>query len=81
VASVTDRLLTPEEVADLLQVNAEWVRDAARRGAIASVKLGHYRRFLQSDVDAFVASHRVVKSPEQIRSCVSPNKETTYGKA
>jgi excisionase family DNA binding protein len=74
-------LLTPEQVAEILSVSPEWVRECARRGDIASIKLGHYRRFEQSDVDAFIASRRVVSAPERVRQFVSPNKETTNGKA
>jgi excisionase family DNA binding protein len=52
-------LLTAEEVAEQLSVKAEWVRELALRGDLASVKLGRYRRFQQDDVDAYVKSHRV----------------------
>jgi PTS system nitrogen regulatory IIA component len=57
---VDDRLLTPDEVAAILQVSPEWVRESARRGDIPSVKLGHYRRFKRSDVDVFIESRKTV---------------------
>ncbi len=53
-----DRLLTPEDVADLLQVSPEWVRECARRGDLPVVRLGHYRRFTRADVDAFIEARR-----------------------
>jgi excisionase family DNA binding protein len=51
-------LLTPEQVAEQLQVSDEWVREVARRGDLASIKLGRYRRFEQSDVDAYVQTRK-----------------------
>ena len=72
-------LLTPEQVAEILNVSPEWVRECARRGDIPSVKLGHYRRFIEADIDAFIALHRVVNTPQRIRSFVAPHKETANG--
>jgi len=57
---VSEKLLTADEVAEQLRVSSEWVRECARRADLASVKLGHYRRFTQSDVDAYIESHRTV---------------------
>jgi len=37
--------MTVEEVAELLRVRPEWVREIARRGELPSFKLGRYRRF------------------------------------
>lgn len=45
------RLLTAAEVAELLQVPATWVYEAARRGAIPHVKLGRYVRFDEAEVE------------------------------
>ena len=61
-----DRLMTPEEVADVLQVSAEWVRECARRGDLPSIKLGHYRRFTCSDVAAFI-------QPRRLRATTAPS--------
>jgi excisionase family DNA binding protein len=69
---VDDRLMTPEEVADVLQVSAEWVRECARRGDLPSIKLGHYRRFTRSDVDAFIESRRLSapRAPSMISAVI-----------
>jgi excisionase family DNA binding protein len=40
-----DKLLTADEVAELLKVNTEWVWAQARAGRIPHVRLGRYRRF------------------------------------
>ena len=47
---MSDRLLTAEEVAELLSVPATWVRQATRSGAIPVVELGRYRRYRETAV-------------------------------
>jgi excisionase family DNA binding protein len=42
---VSDRLLTAEEIADLLNVPVSWVRESTRSGAIPHIELGRYRRY------------------------------------
>jgi excisionase family DNA binding protein len=42
---VTDRLLTAEQVAELLQVPVSWVRAETRAGRLPFVALGRYRRY------------------------------------
>ncbi len=46
---MTERLLTAQEVADLLAVPLSWVRDATRAERLPHLKLGRYRRY-QRDV-------------------------------
>jgi excisionase family DNA binding protein len=45
-------LLTADEVAELLQLRPSTVQDYARRGIIPSFKLGRFRRFVRTDVEA-----------------------------
>jgi excisionase family DNA binding protein len=49
-----DKLLTADEVAELLKVNTEWVWAQARAGRIPHVRLGRYRRFRESAVEAWL---------------------------
>ena len=49
-----DRLLTADEVAELLAVPMSWVRSATREGAIPVVELGRYRRYRESAVLAWL---------------------------
>jgi excisionase family DNA binding protein len=44
------RLLTAEELAELLGMKTEWVWAQARAGQIPHVRLGRYRRFRESAV-------------------------------
>jgi excisionase family DNA binding protein len=49
-----DRLLTAEEVAGRLGVSVDWVWAQARAGRIPHVRLGRYRRFPESSLDAWM---------------------------
>src|SRR5205807_4262345 len=49
-----DRLLTAEEAADRLGVRTEWVWAQARAGRIPHVRLGRYRRFRESALEAWL---------------------------
>lgn len=49
-----DRLLTVQDVCDLLQVRRSWVYTVVRRGELKRIKLGREFRFRQSDLDAFL---------------------------
>jgi predicted DNA-binding transcriptional regulator AlpA len=63
------RLLTPHEVAKILEVSPAWVRDHATRRwpRLPVVRLGHKRksllRFRRSDVEKFISDH-LVESPD-----------------
>jgi len=54
---MTSPLLTAVEVAGLLKVTPKWVERRAAAGEIASVKVGHYRRFRADAVDLYIAKH------------------------
>jgi excisionase family DNA binding protein len=49
-----DRLLTAEEVAERLGVRTDWVWAQARAGRIPHVRLGRYRRFRESTLEAWL---------------------------
>lgn len=51
-------LLTPEDVAELLQVPKSWVYRQAREGDLPSVPCGRYVRFDRRDVDAWIDGRR-----------------------
>ena len=51
---MNERLLTAEEVADLLAVPVSWVRESTRSGAIPHVELGRYRRYDRTAVLAWL---------------------------
>jgi excisionase family DNA binding protein len=49
-----DRLLTADDVAEILNVKTSWVEEHARQRHIRCVMLGRYRRFRREDVDEFI---------------------------
>jgi excisionase family DNA binding protein len=49
-----DRLLTAEEIAERLGMRTDWVWAQARAGRIPHVRLGRYRRFRESAIEAWV---------------------------
>ena len=51
-----ERLLTANEVAELLSVPVSWVRESTRSGAMPVVELGRYRRYRWVEVEAWLAS-------------------------
>jgi excisionase family DNA binding protein len=68
-AESVDRL-TAQESADRLGVNTQWVWAQARAGRIPHVRLGRYRRFRESAVEAWIceleANSTVPPSPLRI---------------
>lgn len=60
------RLLTPEQVADLLQMSRSWVYEQAARGGIPALRLGRVWRFRQSDVDAWLRARVSAGSVAQL---------------
>jgi excisionase family DNA binding protein len=57
-ADLGGRLLTAKEVDELLQLNASWVLDAARRNAIPHIRLGRYVRFRRIDIETWLLDQR-----------------------
>jgi predicted DNA-binding transcriptional regulator AlpA len=62
------RLLTPHEVAKILEVSPAWVRDHATRRwpRLPVIRLGGRKsllRFRRSDVEKFISDH-LVESPD-----------------
>jgi excisionase family DNA binding protein len=51
---VNDRLLTADEVAELLSVPVSWVRESTQSGAIPVVELGRDRRYRRDEVLAWL---------------------------
>lgn len=49
-----DKLLTAEEIAERLGMRTDWVWAQARAGRIPHVRLGRYRRFRESAIEAWV---------------------------
>lgn len=63
--SSSEDLLTPEQVAKLLNMSPRWVRDHAtrRNPRIPAVDLGSRMRFRRSDVEQFIRER--IQGPSQ----------------
>jgi excisionase family DNA binding protein len=68
---VTERLLTAEEVSELLSVPKTWVLESARSGAIPHVRLGRYVRFSEADVLAWLEECKQPGRPIVLRRGVA----------
>ena len=55
---MSERLLTAAEVAELLAVPESWVREATREGRLPHLRLGRYRRYERSAVEAWLTEQR-----------------------
>jgi excisionase family DNA binding protein len=51
-------LLSAEAAAKSFGVPKTWISEAARRGELPSVKLGHYVRFKPEDLESFIKANR-----------------------
>jgi len=55
---MSERLLTADDVAELLAVPVSWVRESTRSGAMPCVRLGRYVRFERAAVEAWLEECR-----------------------
>ena len=55
---MSERLLTAREVAELLNVPESWVREATRNSRLPHLKLGRYRRYQHSAIEAWLADQQ-----------------------
>ncbi len=65
---MSDRLLTAEQVAEWLSVPVSWVRESTRSGAMPCVELGRYRRYRESEVEAWLEECSRPGRPIALRS-------------
>ena len=49
------RLLTAEDVAEMLGVPKTWIYEQSRKGLIPTVELGRYRRFRREAIEEWIA--------------------------
>lgn len=61
----SDKLLTADDVADLMRVTRGWVYAQTRRNALPHLRLGRYVRYRRGAIEAWMA--RVEQSPPEAR--------------
>lgn len=52
---MTPRLLTADQVAEMLQVDKSWVYAACRSGRIPHIRLGRYVRFSEPAIEEWMS--------------------------
>lgn len=56
--SPSPALLSADAAAKLFEVPKSWISEAARRGELPSVRVGHYVRFRADDLENFIKANR-----------------------
>ena len=59
---MNEPLLTADQVAELLAVDASWVREQARRETIPHLRLGRYVRFRRASIEEWLAERECGRS-------------------
>jgi excisionase family DNA binding protein len=75
----TKQLMTPEQVAEILQVHILTVYDYIRAGRINAVRLGRNYRVLPADLNLFLEANRV-KVLTKLENWVQPSCIAAEGK-
>ena len=66
---MTDKLLTPKEAAAYCRVSVSWLANMRMNGGGPDfIKIGMKISYGQSDLDAWLAAHKVVRHPRSCRS-------------
>ncbi|HMJ36767.1 MAG TPA: helix-turn-helix domain-containing protein [Baekduia sp.] len=55
--SSANRLMTAQQVAELLEVDPSWIYAETRAGRFPHVRVGRYRRFKLSAVERWIEDH------------------------
>jgi excisionase family DNA binding protein len=56
-SSAMKKLMTAQQVADLLEVDPSWVYQETRVGRLPHVRLGRYRRFRLGAIERWIEDH------------------------
>ena len=59
---VNNNLLTPEQVAGILQINVLTVYSYIRQGKLDAIRLGRTYRIVPDDLELFIEANRIEKN-------------------
>lgn len=62
---MSERLLTAHEVAEMLSVPVSWVREATRDGRLPHLRLGRYRRYHATTINAWLHTQHAGPIPRE----------------
>jgi len=60
--NANNNLLTPEQVAGILQIHVLTVYNYIRQGKLDAIRLGRSYRIVSKDLELFIQSNRIKKS-------------------
>jgi len=60
---MNERLLTANDVAELLAVPESWVREATREGRLPHLTLGRYRRYSRQAIEQWLKDQHAGPTP------------------
>ncbi|MEE8318685.1 MAG: helix-turn-helix domain-containing protein [Dehalococcoidales bacterium] len=60
-------LLTPEQVAEILQVHVLTIYGYIRKGKLDAVRLGRNYRIIPEELTRFIESNRIINRPVETR--------------
>ena len=60
--NINNNLLTPEQVAGILQVHVLTIYSYIRQGKLGAIRLGRTYRIVPKDLELFIESNRIEKS-------------------
>lgn len=69
---VPDRLLTVDELAEVLQVSKAWIYERTSRGTMPFIKVGHFVRFDRDEVMSWAKSGRAEEYVPVLRAIAEP---------
>jgi excisionase family DNA binding protein len=67
-ADPVESFLTAHQLAEKLQVSADWVYEQASTGGMPSYRIGTLRRFRISEIEEWLLRHREPRSVAQIHA-------------
>jgi excisionase family DNA binding protein len=67
-ADAVESFLTAHELAQKLQVSADWIYDQASTGDMPSYRIGTLRRFRISEIEEWLQRHREPRSVAQVHA-------------
>ena len=62
IVNINNNLLTPEQVAGILQIHVLTVYSYIRQGRLGAIRLGRTYRIVPKDLELFIESNRIEKS-------------------
>jgi excisionase family DNA binding protein len=67
-ADAVESFLTAHQLAEKLQVSADWIYDQASSGGMPSYRIGTIRRFRISEIEDWLQRHREPRTVAQIHA-------------